>query len=373
MKQEQAQLDLFLPAEWHRQGLIQLTWPHAGTDWAYMLPQVEACFYQIAIEILKRQPLLIVSPYAPEVLRDELARRGADTSRLVQARIDTNDTWARDHGFITLLGRRVEDEFHEVGDDQEFDAVMIDFKFNGWGMKFAANLDNQINRKLVKQIPFRSKRVDAERFILEGGSIESDGRGTILTTTECLTAPNRNNQTREQLEVSLGAYLWAKRVLWLDHGYLAGDDTDSHIDTLARFCPHDTIAYVQCLDPADEHYTALKAMESDLQAFRTAEGAPYRLLPLPLPRAIHDADGQRLPATYANFLILNEAVLMPTYGQPDLDRQAEDILAQAFPGRQIVGIDCRALIQQHGSLHCVTMQYPAEAFCLDDMQTLQEL
>jgi agmatine/peptidylarginine deiminase len=369
MEKKTEKLQLFLPAEWHPQGLVQLTWPHKDTDWAPMLNEVEACYYEVAREILKRQPLLIVSPYTEDVLRNELQRRGADTSRLVQARIPSNDTWARDHGMITLLGRRINDTFHEVGDDQPYSAILLDFKFNGWGMKFPANLDNQINAELMKQIPFRSKRVDLTYFVLEGGSIESDGHGTILTTTQCLTEPNRNGLTRERIEECLADCLWAKRVLWVNHGYLAGDDTDSHIDTLARFCPDNTIAYVQCLDPADEHYAALKAMEDDLKAFRTAHGKPYRLLPLPMPRPIHDEDGQRLPATYANFLIMNEAVLMPTYGQPDLDEQARGVLAQAFPDREIVGIDCRALIKQHGSLHCITMQFPQEAFHIEDLQS----
>jgi agmatine/peptidylarginine deiminase len=326
-----------------------------------MLPEVEECFFQIAGEILRRQPLLIVSPLQPDELSSRLQARGADTSRLVQACIPTNDTWARDHGMITLLGTH-------TPDNGKYDAILLDFKFNGWGMKYAANLDNLINQRLVVQVPFRSKRISAKRFVLEGGSIESDGRGTILTTTQCLTAPNRNDENRGQLEASLKTYFWAERVLWLNHGYLAGDDTDSHIDTLARFCPDDTIAYVQCLDEQDEHFSALKAMEADLQSFRTPEGEPYRLLPLPLPRPIHDEDGERLPATYANFLILNEAVLMPTYGQPDLDAQAQEVLAQAFPGREIVGIDCRPLIRQHGSLHCVTMQYPQEVFRLEDVK-----
>lgn len=146
--------------------------------------------------------------------------------------------------------------------------------------------------------------------------------------------------------------------MWLDHGYLAGDDTDSHIDTLARLCPNDTIVYVQCTDAQDEHYTALHQMEEQLKSFRTLQGKPYRLLALPMADCIM-ADGERLPATYANFLIMNQAVLYPTYHQPEHDAKAKEVLQQAFPGYEIVGVDCRALIKQHGSLHCVTMQYPA--------------
>ena len=162
---------------------------------------------------------------------------------------------------------------------------------------------------------------------------------------------------REEIEDYLRAILQAERILWLDYGYLAGDDTDSHVDTLARLCPDDTIAYVCCTDPEDEHYPALQRMEEQLKTFRTPDGKPYRLLPLPWPDTIIE-DGERLPATYANFLVMNGAVLYPTYAQPINDAKAKKVLTQAFPDREIVGIDCRPLIRQHGSLHCITMQYP---------------
>ena len=181
-----------------------------------------------------------------------------------------------------------------------------------------------------------------------------------MTTSECLLSANRNEYlNRQEIETRLKSLLHADRVLWLDHGYLAGDDTDSHIDTLARFCPDDTIVYVACNDIGDEHYDALQKMEEQLYTFRTAEGKPYRLLPLPLPDAIFDEDGERLPATYANFLVINDAVLMPTYNQPVKDVQALRVLQKAFPQHAVTGIDCRVLIRQHGSLHCCTMQYPA--------------
>ena len=160
------------------------------------------------------------------------------------------------------------------------------------------------------------------------------------------------------MELRLAEDFGIDRVLWLDHGALAGDDTDSHIDTLARLCPHDTILYVRCDDTADEHYAELRAMEEQLQTFLTREGKPYRLLALPLPDAIYDEDGERLPATYANYLVMNSAVLYPTYNQPEKDRAAKAIIQRAFPTHEIVGIDCTALIVQHGSLHCATMQFP---------------
>ena len=196
-------------------------------------------------------------------------------------------------------------------------------------------------------------------FVLEGGSIESDGHGTLLTTSECLLSANRNDRlNRADIEERLKAFLHVERILWLDHGYLSGDDTDSHIDTLARFCPDQTIAYVKCEDRKDEHYEALARMEEQLRTFRTLQGTPYRLVALPMPEAIFDEDGQRLPATYANFLVVNGAVLMPTYHQPALDEQARKALQKAFPQHEVVGIDCRPLIRQHGSLHCCTMQFP---------------
>lgn len=225
-------------------------------------------------------------------------------------------------------------------------------------MKFASDKDNLITRRLVDANALHGRYVNCLGFVLEGGSIESDGKGTLLTTSECLLSPNRNGQmTQKEIETYLRNTFHLQQVLWLDHGYLAGDDTDSHIDTLARLCPNDTIVYVQCTDITDEHYEALRLMEEQLKTFRTLKGEPYRLLPLPMANAIIE-DGERLPATYANFLILNEAVLYPTYNQPDNDRRAAEVLQQAFPDYEIVGIDCRALICQHGSLHCVTMQYP---------------
>ena len=334
----------YLPAEWHKQSLIQLTWPHKDTDWAYMLDEVNDCFLKIAYEVLKRQSLLIVAP-DPDSIRNSIDNYGADIQKLVTSKINTNDTWARDHAFITLL-------------KEDATPLLLDFCFNGWGMKFAANYDNQINNELYFHHPvLKGEYVFCRNFILEGGSIESDGKGSLLTTEQCLLAKNRNEMNRQEVEDFLKETFNLKQVLWLKHGYLAGDDTDSHIDTLARFCSTNTIAYVKCDDKEDEHYEALHAMEEQLKTFRTLAGEPYRLLALPMVDKIEE-NCERLPATYANFLIMNDAVLYPTYNQPANDRKAGEVLQQAFPKHEIVGIDCRALIKQHGSLHCVTMQYP---------------
>ena len=277
-----------------------------------MLDEITATYEAFAREIAKREHLLVVIP------KDEApsTRLSPLTSHLLPLR--SNDTWARDHGFITLS-------------DDEGHLRLLDFRFNGWGEKFPADLDNAINRHLYD----------------EG-----------MITTGCLLAPHRNQpMTKEQIEERLKRELHAKRILWIDHGNLTGDDTDGHIDTLVRICPEDTLLYVGCDDPKDEQYEDLRLMEEQLKTFRTLDGKPYRLKRLPMPRPIYE-DGDRLPATYANFLVINGAVLCPTYAQPDLDTEALRIIGEAFPGREIVGIDCRSVIRQHGSLHCCTMQIP---------------
>ena len=329
-----------LPAEWEPQSGVQLTWPHRDTDWAPMLDEVLAVYRQMAQEISRRERLLVVAP--------EGCAPG-----MVHVVCPTNDTWARDHGFLTLV------------DDRAGKCRLLDFKFNGWGEKFPADLDNAINKCLYDVGAVSGEYVSHLDFVLEGGSIESDGRGTLFTTSSCLLAPHRNEPLqRAEIEQRLKDCLCADRVLWIDHGQLAGDDTDGHIDTLVRIAPDDTLLYVGCDDPADKHYTELLLMEEQLRTFRTTEGRPYRLLRLPMPRAIYECGegeaerGERLPATYANFLIINGAVLCPTYGQADRDAEALATIAHAFPDRDIVPIDCRPLICQHGSLHCCTMQFP---------------
>lgn len=331
-----------LPAEWHQQSGIQLTWPHAGTDWAYMLNEVQECFLNIAQEIAKREILLIVTP-EPEAVRGQIeATVNMDNVRFLKC--ETNDTWARDHGAITMI--------------DEGNPSLLDFAFNGWGLKYASGLDNQITRRALEAGALKGVYVNHLDFVLEGGSIESDGMGTLLTTSECLLSPNRNKRLNQvEIEEYLKSTFHLQRILWLDHGYLAGDDTDSHIDTLARFCSPNTIAYVKCDNSEDEHYKSLHDMEEQLKTFRTLAGEPYRLMALPMVNKIEE-DGERLPATYANFLIMNEVILYPTYDQPENDHKAREVLQQAFPKHEIIGIDCRALIKQHGSLHCVTMQYP---------------
>ena len=336
-------LNKILPAEWAVQSLVQLTWPHAATDWNYMLDEVNGCFKDIALAIIKQQNLLIVCSNTADV---KALLGNIDYSRITFAEIPTNDTWARDHGGISVF--------------ENGERIIYDFTFNGWGKKFDATLDNQITSKLNEIGVFsKSEYRNMKNFILEGGSIESDGKGTLLTTSNCLLSANRNDSTQDEIERKLKEFFGVSNVLWLHHGYLAGDDTDSHIDTLARLCPNNIISYVQCKDENDEHFEELQKMEAELQAFKNTEGEAFELIALPMADAVYDAEGERLPATYANFLITNNAVLLPTYNSPK-DKIAIEQIQKAFHDREVVGIDCSALIKQHGSLHCITMQYPAE-------------
>ena len=321
-----------LPAEWEPQWGVQLTWPHKDTDWAPMLDEILVTYHEMARVIAQHERLIIVAP------------EGAATD-CVRFVCPTDDTWARDHGFITLT-------------DNQGHHRLLDFCFNGWGEKFPAAQDNAINRRMYEAGIVEGEYHDCLDFVLEGGSIESDGHGTIFTTTGCLMAPHRNQpMDKAAIEQRLMRELGAERVVWIDHGQLTGDDTDGHIDTLVRICPDDTLLYCGCDDPADEQYQELRLMEEELKALRTLDGRPYRLRKLPMPRPIYDGE-DRLPATYANFLILNGAVLCPTYGQPDLDDEAMRIIGEAFPDREIIPIDSRPIIRQHGSIHCCTMQFP---------------
>ncbi|ORJ57085.1 agmatine deiminase family protein [Geothermobacter hydrogeniphilus] len=335
-------MSIRLPAEWEPQDGILIAWPHAATDWAETLDEVLPVYLQLAEAVSDREKLLIVTP-DPDSVRRQLDNAGITRNTIRLARAATNDTWCRDFGPLTIYR----------GEQPQ----LLDFGFNAWGLKFAADLDNQVSRRLHHQGCFGAVGLVTDGLILEGGSIESDGRGTLLTTSRCLLSANRNPQlSREQLQARLCSRFGATRILWLEHGLLAGDDTDAHIDTLARFAPEDVILHVACDDQRDEHYAELQAMAAELAALRTAAGRPYRLLPLPWPRPIC-RNGRRLPATYANYLVINGAVLVPTYNDP-ADQAAQDIIGAAHPGRDVIGIEARPLIAQGGSLHCLTMHLP---------------
>lgn len=330
-------MGLRMPAEWEPQSGVLMAWPHADTDWAPILHEAQRCWIEIAEAIVGSELLIVV---APDISGPRHALSHLPQDRIIFAELPTNDTWARDFGPISLTCEGAN--------------IIADFRFNGWGEKFDAVLDNAITAHLAALGIFNATRRDNLHFVLEGGSIESDGKGTVMTTTSCLTAPHRNQPlSKSEIEEFLKESLGAMRVVWIESGEIAGDDTDGHIDTLARFADEQTILYAY-----DADNSSLVAMEEQLLTLRTPKGNPYRLIALPQPTPMLDEGGQPMPATYANFLIINGKVLVPTYGQPEADVEACRRIAQAFPDREIVGIDCRPLIWQHGSLHCMTMQLP---------------
>lgn len=362
-----------LRAEWERQIAIFMAFPHANSDWVEYINEARACFIRIIEHILCFESVILcvdtddeegfrllceyfksqgepsplqeyinthINPHIPKhsIAKPYLSSLAQSSPYALHIiRVGTNDTWARDFGGI--------------GISKAGESKMIDFIFNGWGLKYPANKDNQITRNVFKQ----EHLIQAD-MVLEGGSIESNGAGVLLTNTQCLLTPNRNpHLTLQDIESKLKAYFGLKQVLWLHHGYLAGDDTDSHIDTLARFISKDSIAYIQCEDRDDEHFIELAKMQEELKALRQPNGKPYNLIALPFTRAIYDLNKQRLPASYANFLFLNNALLVPTYDDPN-DTKALEILKNALPTHKVLGVPCLELILWHGSLHCITMQ-----------------
>ncbi len=331
------------PAEWEPQAAILIAWPNADTDWADRLADVEETYIALVAAIVRFQRVVIcvadddVETYAEMRLRSNRI----DMERVRFVTVPYDDTWLRDSGPISLR------------DGASF--RLLDFRFTGWGGKFDASDDDQLVQRLTEQNQFRSNDRQTIDFALEGGAIETDGDGTLLTTWHCLHE-RHPNATREELTAKLAGWLQQDRVLWLDHGALEGDDTDAHIDTLARFAAPDAIVFQACNDEADSHYDDLKAMADEIAALRTKNGQPYRLFPLPWAKPVIDED-RRLAASYANFLIVNGAVLMPAYGD-NADNEAAAVLARAFPDREIVQVPCRPLIWQNGSLHCITMQLP---------------
>ncbi len=332
-----------LPAEWEKQDAILIAWPHKLTDWAPQLSAAEQVFARIIREISHCESILLIVQQEKPVAQI-LSATGADLKNIFFHTLPCNDPWARDFGPLTIL--------------TEQGPVLLDFTFNGWGNKFDASLDNELTTKLHAAKAFGHTPLRSIPFVLEGGSIESDGEGTLLTSTACLLEKNRNPQlSQSEIETRLNLYFGCEKVLWLEQGTLQGDDTDSHIDTLARFAPNNSIIFQGCQDQKDSHFRPFATMHKQLAAFTSVHNKRYRLLELPWPQARYDQNGRRLPATYANFLIINNAVLVPTYCDP-ADQVALQVITRAFPHHKIIGIDCCSLIEQNGSLHCLTMQLP---------------
>jgi len=328
-----------LYAEWERHNVILMAFPHKETDWALYddWEAVTAPFVHTAQAIAYYQMVYMLC-------RDcaSIKPLFCSTTNIIFIESDYDDTWTRDYGPISL--------------EDNGQKKLLDFTFDGWGGKYEAKRDNHINRYLSSRGFFGGAPLETIDYVLEGGSIDHDGTGTILTTASCLVNPNRNGKVdKSEVESRLNNWLGVRRVLWLDHGYLAGDDTDGHVDMLARFVNPTTIVYLQCVDTDDEHYEALKKMEMQLQSFRTRDGKPYTLIPLPMPSPKYNAKGDRLPASYANFLISNGAVVYPAYKDKN-DKKVGEILRKLFPDREVIPINALPLIEQGGSLHCSTMQ-----------------
>ena len=333
-----------LPAEWEPQSATLLTWPHIDSDWNEHINEVENVYLEICKAISRHQKLLIVC--RDEKLKDSIINKfdinKISTGSYLILTCNYNDTWCRDYGPLTV---RCDGTLE-----------LRNFIFNGWGNKRPAKFDNLVTQHLHKQEVFGSIELQNYDFILEGGSIDSDGHGTILTTSRC-TLKRHPEKNKTDLELLFKKYLGAKKVHWIDHGELLGDDTDGHIDMLARFVNPKTIVYSACNDKSNPNYESMKKMQDELSSLQQDNGESYHLIPIVLPKPKTN-NGQTLPASYINFLITNQTVLVPTYDDPQ-DHVALEIFKQCFPNRDVVGINSNTLITQNGSLHCATMQIPA--------------
>ena len=325
--------------EWHPQSTVLMVWPHPQSAWAPRLEDVMDTYFAMAQAIAEQQPLTIVCYDAS--LKKAIYKR-LPKKNITYAIIPTDDTWIRDFGPLSLSN----------GTQRQ----LLNCQFNGWGNKYPHALDNQVNERLYAARTLPSCYMRSAHFLLEGGSIDYDGQGTLITTSHCNRHPNRRStMDKSTINQQIKSLLGVETIFWLKEGLLEGDDTDGHVDTLARFCNEKTVAYTACDDPTDSQYQTLRAMEEELHAFKNLSGEPYCLVPLPIPKALYNEKAQRLPTTYANFQILNESVLVPTYDDP-MDAVALERLSQVFPGRTLIPIDSRVLIQEGGMVHCALMQ-----------------
>lgn len=339
-----------LPAEWEAQQLVMLCFPRSAGDYGILTNEVAKQHLSLCLTIARYVPVLLLVPDPDLLARTEISLGVKLASTPVNRNVHTyhcpaDDVWIRDFGPLTVL---------ENGQPR-----LLDFRFDGWGQKFPATRDNRITRILHADGIFGTTPLKSIERVLEGGAIDVDGRGTMLTTRRALLDPVRNPDLREtEWLTTLKNELGLHRIHLLEHGHLENDDTDAHVDTLARFAPHDTIVYQACTDAGDAHFAEFRALADELADLRTDSGQPYRLLPLPWPPLVRSReDGRRLPATYANFLVTNGAVILPAIHEKS-DPEAVATLRQAFPGRQIVLQPADLLLEQHGSIHCLTMQIP---------------
>jgi agmatine deiminase len=335
-----------MPAEWEPHRGTWLSWPHKEASWPGRFGAVPGIFARMVRLLADREEvhLNVGGPAMEADVRRFLAAEGADSGNVIFHHNPTNDAWCRDHGPIFVHRR----------DGGRTEEAILDWGYNAWGGKYPPyDLDDVIPTRIGAEYDIP---VYHPGMILEGGSIEVNGRGTLLTTEACLLNPNRNPQLdREGIEASLRHHLGVSHILWLGDG-IACDDTDGHVDDLTRFVDPTTVVTVVEEDPGDENYEPLQENLERLRTMRDQDGGPLRVVTLPMPRALYQ-DGQRLPASYANFYIANGLVLLPTY-DPGRDAEAVATLEALFPGRDVVGIDCTDLVWGLGAFHCVTQQWP---------------
>lgn len=322
------------------------TWPRASGDWADELAPARDSIAHAARVVSQTQTVILIA--ADENAYESIQTHPAlslGNPKLRVHRAPNNDVWVRDYGPLTLLGNS----------QRQF----LDCRFNGWAGKYPADKDDRVTHALIQSSLLGQGNYQRREYILEGGAIDGNGAGALLVTRCCLLACPRNaNDSEAVWNQRFADDLGIQNVHWLDHGLLEGDDTDGHVDTLARFVAQDHIVYQGCEDPADCHYSSLQNLGRQLTGLRQINGGAYQVQALPLPQPQYDAHGRRLPAGYANFLIANNVVLVPQYNDP-ADAQALRIIGDCFPAREAVGIDCAPLIRQNGAIHCAAMQIAA--------------
>jgi len=340
----------FMPPEWAKHSSTWLSWPHKLESWPGKFEPVPAVFAELAWQLSRSEAVNInVLDDAMEMQARELLRvkdpEGRYTSRITYHSISTNDAWCRDHGPNYVFREQ----------DGKRDKVILDWDYNAWGGKYEPYDDDDAVPARVAEAQGLPRIVPG--MVLEGGAIDVNGEGLLLTTEACLLNPNRNpGLSRQEIEERLGYYLGIRKVLWLGDG-IVGDDTDGHVDDMTRFVGSSTVVTVVEDDPEDENYEILQDNLRRLESFTDLEGRPLEIVRLPMPEPVF-YDGERLPASYANFYIANTAVLVPTY-RCSRDQQAIEVLQKCFPGREVVGIDCSDLIWGLGAIHCVTHEEPS--------------
>ncbi len=341
-----AQLGYRMPAEWESHRGTWLSWPHKEASWPGKFESVPGIFADMVRVLADREEVHInvAGPAMEAAVRSLLADAGAGSGNVFFHHNPTNDAWCRVHGPLFL--ERTREGVREQ--------AIVDWGFNAWGGKYPPyDLDDVVPSRIGAELGLP---VFEPGIVMEGGALDVNGRGTLLTTESCLLNPNRNPQLdRGEIEQYLRGYLGVTHILWLGDG-IAGDDTDGHVDDINRFVDPRTVVTVVEDDPADENYEPLQANLERLRGMTDQDGRPLRVVTLPMPRALYH-EGQRLPASYANFYIANGVVLLPTY-DPPRDEEAAATLAGLFPGREIVGMNAADLVWGLGAFHCVTQQWP---------------